>query len=93
MNADGFIANMNYSFPSYFPVGFLFQLEQAFVKQKEAEQAARITERERVEKERLEARKRREVQRITDVSCLSKKDNGCKFFFFFFLENRCKFFI
>uniref|UniRef100_A0A8D8QLB4 Spectrin beta chain, non-erythrocytic 5 n=1 Tax=Cacopsylla melanoneura TaxID=428564 RepID=A0A8D8QLB4_9HEMI len=41
-------------------------LEQAFVKQKEAEQAARIMERERVEKERLEARKRREVQRITD---------------------------
>jgi len=50
-------------------IGFLhFQLEEAFQKQQEAEQIARQAERERLEKERLEARKRKEVQRITDVS-------------------------
>lgn len=53
-----------------------FQLEEAFRKQQQAEEAARLAERERVEKERVEARKRKEVQRITDVgfsilSCLS----------------------
>lgn len=45
-----------------------FQLEKAFVKQKEMEKAARQVEKDRMDKERLEARKRREVQRITDVS-------------------------
>ena len=47
---------------------FIFQLEEAFRKQQQAEEAARLAERERVEKERVEARKRKEVQRITDVS-------------------------
>ncbi|XP_052120778.1 spectrin beta chain, non-erythrocytic 1 isoform X4 [Frankliniella occidentalis] len=41
-------------------------LEEAFRKQQQAEEAARLAERERVEKERVEARKRKEVQRITD---------------------------
>ncbi|KAJ8891682.1 hypothetical protein PR048_004211 [Dryococelus australis] len=43
-----------------------FQLEETFQKQQQAEQAARQVEKERLERERLEARKRREVQRITD---------------------------
>ncbi|XP_039289552.1 LOW QUALITY PROTEIN: spectrin alpha chain, non-erythrocytic 1-like [Nilaparvata lugens] len=41
-------------------------LEQAFQAQQQAEMAARQAEKERVERERIEARKRREVQRITD---------------------------
>nr|CAD7574119.1 unnamed protein product [Timema californicum] len=43
-------------------------LEEAFQKQQEEEQAARLAEKERIERERLEARKRREVQRITDLA-------------------------
>lgn len=43
-------------------------LEEQFQKQKEAEMAAKHAERERIEKEKIEARKRKEVQRITDVS-------------------------
>lgn len=43
-------------------------LEQSFQKQKEAERAAKTAERDRLEREKLEARKRKEVQRITDVS-------------------------
>lgn len=45
----------------------LFQLEEAFLKQQQDELAARQAEKERVERERIEARKRREVQRITEV--------------------------
>ncbi|KAL1131759.1 hypothetical protein AAG570_011372 [Ranatra chinensis] len=41
-------------------------LEQAFLKQQEAEIAARLAEKERIEKEKVEALKRKEVQRITD---------------------------
>ncbi|XP_053697591.1 spectrin beta chain, non-erythrocytic 1 isoform X2 [Sabethes cyaneus] len=41
-------------------------LEQKFKKQLEAEQAARIAEKERVERERHEALKQKEVQRITE---------------------------
>ncbi|XP_024085304.1 spectrin alpha chain, non-erythrocytic 1 isoform X3 [Cimex lectularius] len=41
-------------------------LEQAFHRQQEAEASARQAERERVEKERIEARKRKEVQRLSD---------------------------
>jgi spectrin beta len=44
-----------------------FQLEEAFQKQQQDEMAARQAEKERVERERIEARKRREVQRITEV--------------------------
>jgi hypothetical protein len=44
-----------------------FQLEEAFQKQQQDEIAARQAEKERVERERIEARKRREVQRITEV--------------------------
>ncbi|XP_066903176.1 spectrin beta chain, erythrocytic isoform X2 [Halyomorpha halys] len=40
-------------------------LEQAFLKQQEAEASARQAEIERIERERSEARKRREVQRMT----------------------------
>jgi len=43
-------------------------LEQSFQKQKEAERAAKNAERDRLEREKIEARKRKEVQRITDVS-------------------------
>ncbi len=43
-------------------------MEEAFRRQQQAEEAAKLAERERVEKERVEARKRKEVQRITDVS-------------------------
>lgn len=48
-------------------------METAFAKQKEAEMAARLAERDRVEKEKLEARKRKEVQRITDER---RKEDG-----------------
>ncbi|KAL0275436.1 UNVERIFIED_CONTAM: hypothetical protein PYX00_003283 [Menopon gallinae] len=41
-------------------------LEKSFEKQREAEMAARQAEKERIEKEKIEARKRKEVQRITD---------------------------
>ncbi|KAK7865818.1 hypothetical protein R5R35_001276 [Gryllus longicercus] len=41
-------------------------LEEAFQKQQEEEQAQRQAERERLDRERIEARKRLEVQRITD---------------------------
>uniref|UniRef100_A0A182PG07 Spectrin beta chain n=1 Tax=Anopheles epiroticus TaxID=199890 RepID=A0A182PG07_9DIPT len=41
-------------------------LEQKFKKQLEAEQAARIAEKERIERERHEALKQKEVQRITE---------------------------
>ncbi|XP_063234159.1 spectrin alpha chain, non-erythrocytic 1 isoform X2 [Bacillus rossius redtenbacheri] len=41
-------------------------LEETFQRQQQEEQAARQAEKERLERERLEARKRREVQRITD---------------------------
>jgi hypothetical protein len=44
-----------------------FQLEEAFQKQQQDEIAARQAEKERVERERIEARKRLEVQRITEV--------------------------
>lgn len=44
------------------------QLELAFKEQLETEERARVAEKERLERERLEARKQREVQRITDVS-------------------------
>jgi hypothetical protein len=43
-------------------------LEEAFQKQKQDEIAARQAEKERAERERIEARKRQEVQRITEVS-------------------------
>lgn len=43
-------------------------MEKAFVKQQEMEKVARLAEKDRIDRERLEARKRREVQRITDVS-------------------------
>jgi hypothetical protein len=45
-------------------------LEEAFRKQQQDEIAARQAEKERVERERIEARKRQEVQRITEVSSL-----------------------
>jgi hypothetical protein len=54
----------------WIPNGLLcyeFQLEEAFQKQQQDEMAARQAEKERVERERIEARKRREVQRITEV--------------------------
>ncbi|XP_049277717.1 spectrin beta chain, non-erythrocytic 1 isoform X2 [Anopheles funestus] len=41
-------------------------LEQTFKKQLEAEQAARVAEKERIERERHEALKQKEVQRITE---------------------------
>uniref|UniRef100_A0A1Y9H0U3 Spectrin beta chain n=2 Tax=Anopheles dirus TaxID=7168 RepID=A0A1Y9H0U3_9DIPT len=41
-------------------------LEQKFKKQLEAEQAARVAEKERIERERHEALKQKEVQRITE---------------------------
>ncbi|XP_050536729.1 spectrin beta chain, non-erythrocytic 5 isoform X2 [Daktulosphaira vitifoliae] len=41
-------------------------LESAFKKQLELEEKARLAEKERIEREKLEARKQREVQRITD---------------------------
>ncbi|XP_044008912.1 spectrin beta chain, non-erythrocytic 5 isoform X1 [Aphidius gifuensis] len=41
-------------------------LEQAFQKQQEVELAARLAEKERIEKSRYEERKRKEVQRITE---------------------------
>lgn len=41
-------------------------LEQLFKKQKEEEEAAKRSEKERIEKERIENLKQREVQRITD---------------------------
>lgn len=44
------------------------QLELAFKEQLETEEKARVAEKERLERERIEARKQREVQRITDVS-------------------------
>lgn len=53
------------------------QLERAFQKQQETEMAARLAEKERLERERLEARKRKEVQRITDVCYI----NYLKFFY------------
>lgn len=43
-------------------------MELAFKEQLETEERARVAEKERLERERLEARKQREVQRITDVS-------------------------
>lgn len=55
------------------------QLERAFQKQQETEMAARLAEKERLERERLEARKRKEVQRITDVSYI----NYCILIFFY----------
>lgn len=57
-------------------------MELAFKEQLEAEERARVAEKERVEREKLEARKQREVQRITDVSI---------FLFFFFSKIREKF--
>jgi hypothetical protein len=42
-------------------------LEKAFQKQQEEEIAAREVEKKRAERERIEARKRQEVQRITEV--------------------------
>lgn len=48
-------------------IGCVFQLEEAFQKQQQEEMAARQAEKERLERERIEARKRREVQRITEV--------------------------
>ncbi|XP_034253991.1 spectrin beta chain, non-erythrocytic 1 isoform X5 [Thrips palmi] len=48
-------------------------LEEAFRKQQQAEEAARLAERDRVEKERVEARKRKEVQRITDERRLEEE--------------------
>lgn len=45
----------------------MFQLEQAFKKLKEMEQAAKLAEKERIEQERIENRKRMEKQRITDL--------------------------
>jgi hypothetical protein len=45
-------------------------LEEAFRKQQQDEIAARQAEKERAERERIEARKRQEVQRITEVSSL-----------------------
>jgi len=44
-----------------------FQLEKAFQKQQQDEIAARQAEKARAERERIEARKRQEVQRITEV--------------------------
>jgi len=44
-----------------------FQLEKAFQKQQQDEIAARQAEQKRAERERIEARKRQEVQRITEV--------------------------
>lgn len=55
------------------------QLELAFKEQLETEERARVAEKERLERERLEARKQREVQRITDVS--SSEDLQIHFFF------------
>lgn len=46
------------------------QLELAFKEQLETEERARVAEKERQEREKLEARKQREVQRITDVSII-----------------------
>jgi len=43
-------------------------LELAFKEQLETEERARVAEKERLERERIEARKQREVQRITDVN-------------------------
>jgi len=54
------------------------QLELAFKEQLETEERARVAEKERLERERLEARKQREVQRITDVS--SSRDLQIHFF-------------
>jgi hypothetical protein len=42
-------------------------LEKAFQKQQQDEIAARQAEQKRVERERIEAMKRQEVQRITEV--------------------------
>lgn len=48
-------------------------MEKAFKEQLEIEERARVAEKERLERERLEARKQREVQRITDVSLCKRK--------------------
>lgn len=45
-------------------------LERSFQRQKETERAAKSAEKDRLEKEKIEARKRKEVQRITDVSLI-----------------------
>lgn len=54
----------------------LAQLERAFRKQKEDELAAKRAEKERVEKERFEALKQKEVQRITEERRRSNITNG-----------------
>lgn len=61
------------------------QLELAFKEQLETEERARVAEKERLERERLEARKQREVQRITDVS--SSGISQIRFFYDFFFFN------
>lgn len=61
------------------------QLELAFKEQLETEERARVAEKERLERERLEARKQREVQRITDVS--SSEDLQIHFFFQIIIQN------
>lgn len=63
------------------------QLELAFKEQLEAEERARVAEKERVEREKLEARKQREVQRITDVSiflCFRGKNWPSEKLYFYF---------
>mgnify|MGYP002715715752 FL=1 len=58
-------------------------LEKYFQQQKEAEQAARLAEKERIEREKIEARKRKEIQRITDVSFFKVEYvSTCILFFF-----------
>lgn len=61
------------------------QLELAFKEQLETEERARVAEKERLERERLEARKQREVQRITDVS--SSGNSQIDFFLNYYLKS------
>lgn len=50
-------------------------LELLFKKQKEAEEAAKLAEKDRIEKERVEALKQKEVQRITDERRRNERQN------------------
>lgn len=54
---------------------YLFQLESLFKKQKEDELTAKRAEKERIEKERLEIIKQKEVQRITEERRRNEKAN------------------
>lgn len=62
----------HYWWISYFAVEF--QLESAFQHLRKLEEETRKAEAQRREQDRLEAAKRKEVQRITNVICKKKKN-------------------